>query len=199
MANRNKTAKVTLLTHSSRSAMPGLPIVQRLHTFVPVRKHPAGPVETCRSFLSASGGLPCRPGRSAPALRVSRIARRSLTLWPACSLTPQREPSPGVLQSTCYLREPLQVLPVGATSYRAGFAPARINMPFTAHRPTRATGLPFVVSVARCARCADTFARSGLTVLSHDRQSRQSVWGTSPWCSYDCRKRPVRVVKMMSR
>ena len=29
-----------------------------------------------------------------------------------------------------YLLEPLQVLPVGATSYRAGFAPARNNTPF---------------------------------------------------------------------
>ena len=88
---------------------------------------------------SASGGLPCRSGRSAPALRVSRLAQRSLTLRPAWLLTPQ-----GSLLQECfslhsYLRKPLQVLPVGATSYRAGFAPAGINMPFTAHRPTHAT------------------------------------------------------------
>jgi len=100
---------------------------------------PAGPVENCRSFFfrSTSGGLPRRSRRSAPALTVSRIARRSLTLWPACLLTPR-----GSLFQECFspircLLEPLQVLPVGATSYRAGFAPAGINKPFTAHRPTR--------------------------------------------------------------
>ena len=37
---------------------------------------------------STSGGLPHRWSRSAPALRVSRTAQRSLTLWPACLLTP---------------------------------------------------------------------------------------------------------------
>jgi hypothetical protein len=96
---------------------------------------PARPVESCRSFHSTSGGLPCRSGRSALALPVSRSARRSLTLWPACLLTPQGSLFLECFSSTRYLREPLQVLPVGATSYRAGFAPARINKPFTAHRP----------------------------------------------------------------
>ena len=79
---------------------------------------------------STSGGLPQRCGRSAPALRVSRSARRSLTLWPACLLTPLRSLFPECFSPSRYLLEPLQVLPVGATSYRAGFAPARINMPF---------------------------------------------------------------------
>ena len=37
---------------------------------------------------STSGGLPHRWSWSAPALRVSRSAQRSLTLWPACLLTP---------------------------------------------------------------------------------------------------------------
>ena len=40
------------------------------------------------AHYSTSGGLPHRCCRSAPALRVSRIAQRSLTLWPACLLTP---------------------------------------------------------------------------------------------------------------
>ena len=57
-----------------------------------------------------------------PALRVSRSARRSLTLWSACLLTPQ-----GGLFQECFspirhLLEPLKMLPVGATSYRAGFS-----------------------------------------------------------------------------
>ena len=102
---------------------------------------PAGPVESCRSCRSTSGGLPCRSGRSAPALRVSRSARRSLTLWPACLLTPQRSLFRECFSPIRYLLEPLQVLPVGATSYRAGFAPARIDMPFTAHGPVRAMAI----------------------------------------------------------
>jgi hypothetical protein len=93
---------------------------------------PAGPVERV-ARCSTSGGLPHRSGRSAPALRVSRSARRSLTLWPACSLTPERGHFPECFSPSRYLLEPLQVLPVGATSYRAGFAPARIDTPFTAH------------------------------------------------------------------
>lgn len=79
---------------------------------------------------STSGGLPHRSGRSAPALRVSRSAQRSLTLWPACLLTPLRSRFLKCFSPSCYLLEPLQVLPVGATSYRAGFAPARINTPY---------------------------------------------------------------------
>ena len=82
---------------------------------------------------STSGGLPHRSGRSAPALRVSRSARRSLALWPAWSLTPLRSRFLECFSPSRYLLEPPQVLPVGATSYRAGFAPARINTPFTAH------------------------------------------------------------------
>ena len=78
---------------------------------------------------STSGGLPHRSGRSAPALRVSRSVRRSLALWPAWSLTPRRSRLLECFSPSRYLLEPLQVLPVGATSYRAGFAPARINTP----------------------------------------------------------------------
>jgi hypothetical protein len=88
---------------------------------------------------STSGGLPHRFARSAPALRFSGPAQLSLTLWPACSLTPLRSRIQECFGPSRYLLEPLQVLPVGATSYRAGFAPARINTPFTAHKPTRAT------------------------------------------------------------
>jgi hypothetical protein len=79
---------------------------------------------------STSGGLPRRSGGSAPALRVSRSARRSLTLWPACLLTPYWSRFPECFCPSRYLLEPLQVLPVRATSYREGFAPARINTPF---------------------------------------------------------------------
>ena len=115
----------------SPSGLPVLPVDSSCtHA---IASTPAGLVESCRSCRSTSGGLPCRSGRSAPALRVSRSARRSLTLWPACLLTPQGSLFRECFSPIRYLLEPLQVLPVGATSYRAGFAPARIDMPFTAH------------------------------------------------------------------
>jgi hypothetical protein len=76
-----------------------------------------------------SGGLPHRSRGSAPALRVSRFARCSLTLGPASSLTPRGSRFLECFSPSRYLLEPLQVLPGGATSYRAGFAPARINTP----------------------------------------------------------------------
>jgi hypothetical protein len=79
---------------------------------------------------STSGGLPHRSRGSAPVLRVSRFARSSPTLWPAGSLTPRGSRFLECFSSSRYLLEPLQVLPVGATSYRAGFAPARINTPW---------------------------------------------------------------------
>src|SRR5262245_31537489 len=78
---------------------------------------------------STSGGLPHRSRGSAPAWRVSRFARRSLALWPAGSLAPRGSRFLECFSPSRYLLEPLRVLPVGATSYRAGFAPARINTP----------------------------------------------------------------------
>jgi hypothetical protein len=67
----------------------GLPVLPVDSSFThAIANTPAGPVEPYRSRHSTSGGLPRRSFRSAPALRVSRIARRSLALWPACSLTP---------------------------------------------------------------------------------------------------------------
>ena len=79
---------------------------------------------------STSGGLPHRSRGSAPALRVSRFARRSLALRPACSLTPRWSRLRECFSPSRCLLEPPQVLPVGATSDRAGFAPARINTPW---------------------------------------------------------------------
>src|SRR5262245_45470934 len=78
---------------------------------------------------STSGGLPHRSGGSAPASRVSRSVRRSLALWPAWSLTPRGSRFPECFSPSRYLLEPPQVLPVGATSDRAGLAPARIDTP----------------------------------------------------------------------
>ena len=69
---------------------------------------------------AGSNGLPHRSARSAPALRFSRQA----------SLNPLRSRIQDCFSPSRYLLEPLQVLRVEATSYRAGFAPAGINTPF---------------------------------------------------------------------
>ena len=88
---------------------------------------------------STGGGLPHRSSRSAPALRFSRSAQRSLTLWPACLLTPQgtvsRSASVQVVaslnRSRCYrLERPV----TGRDSH-----PLESTRLCTAHRPTRAT------------------------------------------------------------
>jgi len=79
------------------------------------------------------GGLRRFSSGSAPALPVSRLAQRSLTLRPVDSLTPQGSLFLRCFSPIRYLLEPPQVLPAGATSRRAGFAPARIDTSFTAH------------------------------------------------------------------
>jgi hypothetical protein len=48
---------------------------------------PAGPIEFVRPCVSIVSGLPCEKVRSAPANIVSGPAQRSLTLWPARSLS----------------------------------------------------------------------------------------------------------------
>jgi len=90
-----------------------------------------------RGSRPSDGGLPRYSGGSAPTLPVSRPAQRSLTLRPACSLTPQGSLFLRCFSPIRYLLEPSQVLPAGATLCRAGFAPARINKPFTAHVESR--------------------------------------------------------------
>jgi hypothetical protein len=79
---------------------------------------------------STSSGLPHRSGRSAPALRVSRLARRSLTLWPASLLTPFRSHFLECFSPSRYLLKPLQVLPVERPVTGRVFKPARINTPY---------------------------------------------------------------------
>ena len=79
------------------------------------------------------GGLRRYSSGSAPTSPVSRLARRSLTLRPVCSLTPRGSLFLRCFSPIRYLLEPPQVLPAGATRCRAGFAPAGNNTPFTAH------------------------------------------------------------------
>ncbi len=110
-------ARHRVLVESHTPSPPRLPVFPVDSSFThAIATTPAGPVESCRSFLSTDGGLPCRSGKSAPALGVSRSARRSLTLWPACLLTPQGSLFQECFSPIRFLLEPPQVLPVGATS-----------------------------------------------------------------------------------
>src|SRR5262249_47497627 len=124
------------VTHSHREGFPCCLLIPLAYMPSPLPRRDRSSV-VARD--STGCGLPHRSGGSAPALRVSRSARRSLTLWPACSLTPLRGRFLECFSPSRCLLEPLQVLPAGATSLRAGVAPARNNTPFTAHGPARAT------------------------------------------------------------
>src|SRR5262249_38432689 len=59
-------------------------------------------------------GLPCYSGRSAPALPVSRPARRSRTLRPAGSPSRPRRPSASKASAASLPPLPLRLLPAGA-------------------------------------------------------------------------------------
>ena len=108
----------------------GLPVLRADSSFThAIATTPAGPVELCRSGLDQR-----RPSPSVGQVG-SRIARfedcSAFTHVMACVLADSLRS----LFQECFspsrcLLEPLQVLPAGATSCRAGFAPAGINMPF---------------------------------------------------------------------
>jgi hypothetical protein len=68
-----------------------------------------------RSVFPEDNGLPRFSVGSAPTLPVSRPAQRSLTLRPACSLTPRGGFLLKCFSPVRYLLEPPQVLPAGAT------------------------------------------------------------------------------------
>ncbi len=86
-----------------------------------------------RSPESHSGGLPRYAGGSASTLCFSRPARRSLTLWPACSRNRLKRSFPSKASTVSSPPPPLRLLPAGATSYRAGFEPAENQHLSTAH------------------------------------------------------------------
>ena len=71
--------------------------------------------------------------RSAPTSPVSWPAQRSLTLRPACSLTPNRGLFSGCFSPSRYLLEPLRVLPAGAKVAGRDSHPLEMTRLFTAH------------------------------------------------------------------
>src|SRR5512135_338373 len=64
---------------------------------------------------SSDGGLPRFCGGSAPTLRVSRPARRSLALRPACSRSRLWRPFPSAASAASLPPPPLRLLPAGTT------------------------------------------------------------------------------------
>jgi hypothetical protein len=77
----------------------------------------------CRSPRICDGGLPHPFAGSAPTLRLSRPARRSLTLRPVCSRSRPRRPFPSKASAVSLPPLPLRLLPAGATPYRVGVSP----------------------------------------------------------------------------
>jgi len=77
---------------------------------------PAEPAGARVVLFPDGGSLPQTTGGSAPALHVSRPARRSLALRPAWSLDrPRRSGSPECFKPCRHLHDPLRLLPAGTT------------------------------------------------------------------------------------
>src|SRR6267143_1311921 len=97
-----------------------------------VANTPAGLMEFVRSYDSITFGLPTNRDGSAPALRFSRPAQRSLTLRPACSPGRLRDPLHQRLQRSRCLHRCSDCYRVERTSSRAGIPPLWTSA-FTAH------------------------------------------------------------------
>ena len=96
------------------------------------RRHYPGGTAGCRcrspaDSVPSDGGLPRYCGGSAPALRFSRPAQRSLTLRPACSRSRPRRPFPSKASTASLPPPPLRLLPAGATSCRWDLHPLKIH------------------------------------------------------------------------
>ena len=115
---------------------------------------PAGLVGALVARFPASGSLPRLTGGSAPALLVSRPARRSLALWPAWSLGRPRRPICSECFRPCrYLHHPLRLLPAGATVAGRNSHPLRDGA-FPRHTVGVAQALGARPTGPRCRRCA---------------------------------------------
>jgi len=119
-----------------------------------VANTPAGLMEFVRSYDSSNFGLPRNRGGSAPALRFSRPAQRSLTLRPARSPSRQCDLLHRRLQQLRCLRHCFDCYRVERNSSRAGY-PRCGPAPFTAHPALalrrQVLGLPEVCD-SRCYR-----------------------------------------------
>jgi hypothetical protein len=117
------------------------------------RRHYPGGTTGSRRFgglspqFPSDGGLPRFCGGSAPTLRVSRPARRSLTLRPACSRGRRSDPLHRRLRRFRYLHRRSDCYRLERLSCRAGLAPAKDPRLCTAHTKTNSLRCP---PVQRC-------------------------------------------------
>ncbi len=123
------------LRFGAHAAPPsGFPVLHRISVGThAIATTPAGTIGCCRSSRPLVGSLPLFSGGSAPALTLSRPARRSLTLRPACSLGRPATLFLKYFDVGRYLPPSLRVLPAGATSCRVGFSPTEDSCLFTAY------------------------------------------------------------------
>ena len=105
------------------------------------RQYPGGTGRCCVARFPTAASLPRFNGGSASALPVSRPARRSLSLPPACSLSrPWRPFVIEVLQSSSLPPRTAPTASGWSDSCRAGFAPAGTQRLSTAHIESGADG-----------------------------------------------------------
>ena len=117
----------------------GLPVLLPSPSFMRAAANaPAKPIGAHVARLPTDASLPRFTGGSASALLVSRPARLSLTLRPACSLNRPRRPfSIEVLQTTSLPPRSAPTATGWSDSCRAGFAPAKRRRLSTAHGKIR--------------------------------------------------------------
>jgi len=87
-----------------------------------------------RSVQGCDIGLPRPFVGSAPTSNVSRPARRSLALRPACSRSCPRQPFPSKASAVSLPPLPLRLLPATATRCRVGIAPTENVSLLTTHK-----------------------------------------------------------------
>src|SRR5260370_39328805 len=93
-----------------------------------------GGVGVARLEKTCDGSLPHIIAGSAPTLNVSRLARRTHALRPACWRSRPRRPFPSKASAVSLPPLPLRLLPAGATSCRVGIAPTEDRRLGTAHK-----------------------------------------------------------------
>lgn len=89
-----------------------------------------------RSLRVCNSGLPRPIVGSAPTSFVSRPARRSLALRPACSRSCPRQPFPSKASAASFPPLSLRLLPAAATRCRVGFSPTENVSLITTHNGT---------------------------------------------------------------
>src|SRR3954467_630083 len=131
---------------ATRPAAQGFPcrvgsLVQACHRHYPGGTTGSRRFAGCDPQFPSDFGLPRFCGGSAPTSRVSRPARRSLALRPACSRGRQGDPLHRRLRRVRYLHRRSDFYRLERLSCRAGLAPAKDPRLFTAHTKSYAKGL----------------------------------------------------------